>query len=58
MFWTVSIPQAVGTIAICNIHGANSASLPVSIPQAVGTIAMALMPELLKEDAQFQYRKR
>ena len=36
----VSIPQAVGTIAMSLILSTTSLSILVSIPQAVGTIAM------------------
>ena len=56
----VSIPQAVGTIAIV-VNSLNNSILNcvVSIPQAVGTIAMPLSHLLIFEPySMFQYRKR
>ena len=42
----VSIPQAVGTIAIVVINAIKALHLLVSIPQAVGTIAMLEQHEI------------
>ena len=59
--WQVSIPQAVGTIAIRGIGFTCLFKFAkVSIPQAVGTIAIVLvcLPINLVADLAFQYRKR
>ena len=55
----VSIPQAVGTIAICVDIRILGLCNSVSIPQAVGTIAIikALGPGE-EYEVKFQYRKR
>ena len=56
----VSIPQAVGTIAIVgNPAGELVYVTDVSIPQAVGTIAMSKrVRKSLINKRRFQYRKR
>ena len=56
----VSIPQAVGTIAIeARQSGKDKRFWGVSIPQAVGTIAIKRTPEVFcKAAVSFQYRKR
>ena len=56
----VSIPQAVGTIAI-HMQGerAETSGVVVSIPQAVGTIAIKRVRAMQeKYHILFQYRKR
>ena len=57
---TVSIPQAVGTIAISRTkEELKNTSETVSIPQAVGTIAMKKAKTFRAYVmALFQYRKR
>ena len=55
----VSIPQAVGTIAIgecISVHDLNG--WKVSIPQAVGTIAISTREIISTGKGSFQYRKR
>ena len=57
----VSIPQAVGTIAIFDIRDAEAIAVrEVSIPQAVGTIAIekSVRTEQVTTVVRFQYRKR
>ena len=59
---TVSIPQAVGTIAMCSTARSHSEPVAsrVSIPQAVGTIAMDTIILTYNQTTYiwFQYRKR
>ena len=57
LLYSVSIPQAVGTIAIPYVFSAKANSIAVSIPQAVGTIAIEKKGKEIKSVA-FQYRKR
>ena len=55
----VSIPQAVGTIAIKSINAVRSLVKGVSIPQAVGTIAICgIFRDIDVKAGAFQYRKR
>ena len=55
----VSIPQAVGTIAISPSSSVSPVAGLVSIPQAVGTIAIVEFSRIDAETREvFQYRKR
>ena len=55
----VSIPQAVGTIAMKMHYSLAKLLSTVSIPQAVGTIAMRFMGCAVRGTFdEFQYRKR
>ena len=55
----VSIPQAVGTIAIYYVDYIYNYSMRVSIPQAVGTIAIHEKTIHSNDgNGRFQYRKR
>ena len=60
MLYVVSIPQAVGTIAIFLVEKLLKEEFSlVSIPQAVGTIAMTKkFVFLIRSTKMFQYRKR
>ena len=57
IIYTVSIPQAVGTIAI-EVTPRFKGAADVSIPQAVGTIAIILLINIHRSNSVFQYRKR